>query len=74
MQPGLLPKLDGVLKAVLPRDAIKVDGFLPCFQQFWMDTVTPIAAILESTEAGDLMSEKAVTATQMALYSMGNPH
>ena len=68
------PKLDGVLKAVLPRDAIKADGYLPRLQQFWLDAVVPFAAILESEEAGDLTPEKAVTATQTALYLMGNAH
>ena len=68
------PKLDRVLKAVLPRDAIKADGYLSRLQQFWLDTVAPLAAILESAEAGDLTPEKAVTATQTALYLMGNAH
>ena len=68
------PKLDGVLKAVLPKDAIKADGYLSRLQQFWLDAVPPLAALLESTEAGDLMPEKAVSATQTALYLMGNAH
>ena len=46
------PKLDGVLKAVLPKDAIKADGYLSRLQQFWLDAVAPLAAILESAEAG----------------------
>ena len=68
------PKLDRVLKAVLSRDAIKADGYLSCLQQFWLDTVAPLVAILESTEAENLTPEKAVTATQTALYLMGNAH
>ena len=68
------PKLDGVLKAVLPRDAIKADRYLSRLQQFWLDAVAPLAAILESAEAGDMTPEKVVTATQMALYLMGNAH
>ena len=68
------PKLDGVLKAVLPKDAIKADGYLSRLQQFWLDAVAPLAALLESAEAGDLMPEKAVSATQTALYLMGNAH
>ena len=35
------PKLDGVLKAVLPKDAIKADGYLSHLQQFWLDAVAP---------------------------------
>ena len=38
------PKLDGVLKAVLPKDAIKADGYLSRLQQFWLDAVAPLAA------------------------------
>jgi len=68
------PKLDGVLKAVLPKDAIKADGYLSRLQQFWLDAVAPLTALLESAEAGDLTPEKAVSATQTALYLMGNAH
>ena len=68
------PKLDGVLKAVLPRDAIKADGYLSRLQQFWLDAVAPLAALLESAEAGELTPEKAVSAAQTALYLMGNVH
>ena len=67
-------KLDGVLKAVLPRDAIKADGYLSCLQQFWLDAVAPLVAILESAEARELTPEKAVSAAQTALYLMGNAH
>ena len=68
------PKLDGVLKVVLPKDAIKADRYLPHLQQFWLDAVVTLAAVLESAEAGDLKPEKAVSATQTALYLMGNAH
>ena len=68
------PKLDGVMKAVLPTDAIKADGYLSRLQQFWLDAVAPLAAILESAEAGELMPEKAVASTQAALCLMGNAH
>lgn len=34
----------------------------------------PIVAILESTEEGDLMPDKAVEAAQTVLYLMGNAH
>ena len=33
------PKLDGVLKAVLPKDAIKADGYLSRLQHFWLDVL-----------------------------------
>ena len=68
------PKLDGVMKAVLPTDAIKADGYLSRLQQFWLDAVAPLAAILESAEAGELTPEKAVASTQAALCLMGNAH
>jgi len=47
------PKLDGVLKAVLPKDAVKVDGYLSCIQQFWLDAEASLAAMLESAEWGN---------------------
>jgi len=68
------PKLDEVMKAVLPTDAIKADGYLSRLQQFWLDAVAPLAAILESAEAGELTNEKAVASAQAALYLMGNAH
>ena len=68
------PKLDRVLKAVLPKDAIKADEYLSRLQQFWLDAVAPLAALLESAEAGELTPEKVVSAAQMALYMMGNAH
>ena len=68
------PKLDGVLKVVLPKDAIKADGYLSHLQQFWLDAVAPLAALLESVEAGELIPEKAVSAAKMALYLMRNSH
>ena len=68
------PKLDGVMKAVLPTDAIKADSYLSRLQQFWLDAVAPLAAILESAEAGELTPEKAVASAQAALYLMGNAH
>ena len=36
------PKRDGVVKAVLPKDAIKADGYLSHLQQFWLDVVAPL--------------------------------
>ena len=68
------PKLDGVMKVVLPKDAIKADGYLSHLQQFWLDAVAPLTAILESAEAGELTSEKLVAAVQATLYLMGNAH
>jgi len=59
---------------VLPTDAIKADGYLSRLQQFWLDAVAPLAAILESAVAGELMPEKAVASTQVALCLMGNTH
>ena len=43
-------------------------------QQFWLDSVAPLAAVLEDVEAEDFTPEKAVSATQTALYLMGNVH
>ena len=36
--------------------------------------MAPLVALLESTEAGELTPEKAVSATHTALYLMGNAH
>lgn len=51
-----------------------LDGYLLCLQQFWLDAVAPLAALLESTEAGESTPEKAVSTTQTALYLMGNAY
>jgi len=59
---------------VLPTDAIKADGYLSRLQQFWLDAISPLAAILECAEAGDLMLEKAVSSVQVVLCLMGNVH
>jgi len=64
-------KLDGFWKAV---DAIKADGYLSRLQQFWLDAISPLVAILECAEAGDLTPEKAVSSVQVALCLMGNAH
>ena len=53
---------------------MKADRHLSPIQQFWLGAVALLAAILESKEAGDLIPEKAVPATQTALYLMGNAH
>ena len=50
------------------------DGHLSRLLQFWLDTVSPLAALLESVEAGELMPEKAVSDTQTTLHLMGNVH
>ena len=65
------PKLDEVLKAVLSTYAIKEDGYLSWLQQFWLDTVSSLAAILECAEARDLMPEKAAFSV---LCLIGNAH
>ena len=60
------PRLDPMLATVLPKDAIKVDSYLSCLQQFWLDTVAPLTAILEGSDAGKLMPEQAYAAAQSA--------
>ena len=68
------PKLDQVLQSIIPSDAIKADGYLSRLQQFWLDAVTPLTALLESAEGGELETEDTVTAVQSALYFLGNAH
>ena len=50
------------------------DGHLSRLLQFWLDAVSPLAALLENIEAGELMPEKAVSDTQTTLCLMGNVH
>ena len=64
-------KLDPML-TILPKDAIKVDGYLSHLQQFWLDAIAPLAAILEGAKAGELTPEYAYSAAQAALVLMGN--
>ena len=56
------PKLDLMLSTVLLKDVIKADGYLSRLQQFWVDAVAPLTAILEGLEAGKLISEQAYAA------------
>ena len=65
-------KLDPMLATVLPKDAIKADGYLSRLQQFWLDKVAPLTAILEGSEAGELMAEQAYAAVQSVLCLLGN--
>ena len=67
-------KLDPMLKSTLPKEAIKADGYLSRLQQFWLDAVAPLVAVMEGAEAGELSVEGAVTAVQSALVLMGNAH
>ena len=66
------PKLDLMLTTVLLKDAIKADGYLSHLQQFWLDAVVPLSAILEGSDAGKLMPKQAYVATQSALCLLGN--
>ena len=68
------PKLDQVMQSIIPNDATKADGYLSCLQQFWLDAVTPLTALLETAEGGELRSEDTVAAVQSALYFLGNAH
>lgn len=67
-------KLDPMLTMILLRDAIKADGYLSHLQQFWLDAIVPLAAILESTEAKELTPEQVYSAAQSALVLLGNPN
>ena len=68
------PKLVPVIQAIVPSDATKVDGYLLCLQQLWLDTTAPRTAIIETAEEGKLTPELAVSAVQTALVLMGNAH
>ena len=66
------PKLDLMLATVLLKDALKVNGYLSHLQQFWLDAVVPLSAILEGSDARKLMPKQAYVATQSALCLLGN--
>ena len=66
------PKLDPMLATVLPKDAIKADSYLSHLQQFWLDAVAPLTAILEGSDAGELTPEQVHAAAQSALCLLGN--
>ena len=61
-----------MLTTILPKDAIKADGYLSRLQQLWLDAVAPLAAILEGAEAGELTPEQAYSAAQAAMVLMGS--
>ena len=61
-----------MLVTVLPKDAIMADGYLSRLQQFWLDAVVPLTAILEGSDAGELTPEQAYAAAQSALCLLGN--
>ena len=46
------------MKTILSKDTIKTDGYVPRLQQFWLDAMAPLAAVLDSVEAIDLMLER----------------
>ena len=59
--------MDPVLKSTLPKEAIKADRYLSRLQQFWLDAVAPLTAVIEGMEAGELSVEGAVTTVQSVL-------
>ena len=61
-----------MLATVLPKDAIKANGYLLCLQQFWLDAVAPLTAIVEGSDAGKLTPKQAYAAAQSALWLLGN--
>ena len=65
-------KLDPMLTTIFLKDAIKADGYLSCLQQFWLDAIAPLAAIIEGTKAGELTPEHAYSVAQTALVLIGN--
>lgn len=68
------PKFDTVLKTTLPKEAIKANSYLSRLQQFWLDAVAPIAAVMENAEMGELTLKGMVSVVQSVLVLMGNAH
>ena len=62
-------KLDPVVQSIVPSDAIKADDYLSHLYHGY-----PLTALLETAEGGELSTEKAVSATQSALFFLGNAH
>ena len=61
-----------MLTIIFLRDAIKADRYLLHLQQFWLNTIAPLAAILEGGKAEKLTSEHTYSAPQSALGLLGN--
>ena len=68
------PKLDQVMQSIILNDATKADSYLSCLQQFWLDAVTPLTALLETVEGRELKFEDTVAAFKSALCFLGNAH
>ena len=60
--------LSYVIQAI---DATKADGYLSRLNQFWLDVMALLTAIIEE---GKLITELAMSATQTILVLMGNAH
>ena len=62
------------MQSIILNDAIKADSYLSHLQQFWLDAVTSLTALLETAEGGELKTEDTVAPVQSALYFLGNAH
>jgi hypothetical protein len=67
-------KLDNNLKPQVLKDGKDADRTLSRFQALLLDTVGPLASMLELKKAGRLMPELAADAATQALRFLGNPH
>ena len=68
------PKLDSVLKSMLPKEAIKANGYLSRLSQFWLNGVTPQGWRFETAEVEELSVDSVIEAVQSALVLMDNAH
>ena len=68
------PKLDPVIPTIVPNEATKADGHMSCLQQFWLDVIALLIAIIETVKEDKLTTEMAVSAAQTALFLIGKSH
>jgi hypothetical protein len=67
------PKLDGLIKGELPKEATEADRKLSRLQNFTLDIAGPLVAALEELTANDKPDATKVTAAiQMSLRFLGN--
>jgi hypothetical protein len=68
------PKLDNNLKSQVPKEGKDADRTLSRFQALLLDTVGPLASMLELKQAGRLIPEFTADAATQALRLLGNAH
>ena len=68
------PKLDTTLRPQVPKEGKDAERALSHLQTFSLDTIGPLASLLEQKQAGRLTAESAADAATQALRFLGNAH